>query len=122
MIVLTKRQDVLTCIRQMNAAVIGVDGAMGSGKTTLAKWLATELQGNHIEVDRFLVIDQKAYVEHVDCHALADRIAASSRPIIVEGVCLLTVADKCGLKFDITVYLKEINNHGHWIYQEEVRP
>ena len=69
MIVLTKRQDVLTCIRQLNAAVIGVVGAMGSGKTTLAKWLATELQGNHIEVDRFLVIDQKAYVEHVDCHA-----------------------------------------------------
>jgi len=88
-----------------NYSIIGIDGKLASGKSTLAKNLAHELGFSCIHVDSFLEKGRGHYVSALKLDVLANKINESSRPVIVEGVCLLEILDRIKTKKDYLIYL-----------------
>jgi len=90
----------------------GLDGASGAGKTPTAKLLVGDLDIRHIEVDKFLVGDGQRYADQLDCEALRAEIEQSSRPVLIEAVCLLEAAKRCAIEFDILIYISSVGDTG----------
>ena len=90
---------------------MGIDGLDGCRKTTLAVELAGHTDYQVISLDDFLVEKRGAYVNHIDF----DRVqrAVEGRNSIVEGVCLLKVLERAGLKLDLAIYVQKYR-HGLW--------
>jgi hypothetical protein len=101
---------------------IGLDGLDGVGKSTLAREMAKRLEGSVISLDDHLVKKQNGYIAHIRCNDLKAVIAASRSPILIEGVCLLAVANRCGFDVDVLVYVRRLShNSGIWHEQELCR-
>ncbi len=90
---------------------MGIDGLDGCRKTTLAVELAGHTDYQVISLDDFLDEKRDAYVNHIDF----DRVqrAVEGRNSIVEGVCLLKVLERAGLKLDLAIYVQKYR-HGLW--------
>ena len=77
--------------------------------------MALELAGHThyqvISLDAFLDKKKGAYVEHIDFDRV--RNALQQQHSIVEGVCLLKVLDRAGLKLDLAIYVQRYR-HGLW--------
>src|SRR5262245_48888077 len=98
---------------------IGFDGMDGVGKSTLAREMAKRLGGSVISLDDHLVKKQNGYILHIRCNELKAVISASRAPILIEGVCLLAVAHRCGFDVDVLVYVRRLShNSGIWHDQE----
>jgi len=98
---------------------IGLDGLDGVGKSTLAREIANRLGGSLISLDDHLVKKQNGYTLHIRCDELKALISASRSPILIEGVCLLAVARRCGFDVDLLVYVRRLShNSGIWHDQE----
>ena len=100
--------------------LIGIDGVDGSGKTTLAKRLAKRFGGSVVSLDDYLDKNQNAYTLHVRCHELNRAIANSQSPILIEGVCLLAVARRCGFSVDVHVYVRRLSKNSLLWHDEEM--
>ncbi|MBR1172990.1 hypothetical protein JQ617_03395 [Bradyrhizobium sp. KB893862 SZCCT0404] len=99
---------------------IGIDGMDGVGKSTLARELANRLGGSVISLDDYLTKRQNSYVLHIRCDDVKAAISASKLPTLIEGVCLLAVAQRCGFEVDALVYVRRISgNSGIW-HEEEI--
>ena len=97
--------------------VVGVDGVQGVGKSTLARRLANECGLCLVSLDDFLNPDQNRYVDALRigeaqsaCRAVLD---AGAR-LVVEGLCLLEVLDRIGIRADILIYLRRCSPTGRW--------
>lgn len=97
-------------------AIVGVDGHLGSGKSYLARQLASLIDGTHIEVDRYLAPQQGAYLPFLNLEELRQAVLAEGarQPVIVDGICLQEVFDLLGLRPDLTVYVRRISPAGLW--------
>ena len=90
---------------------MGIDGLDGCRKTTLAVELAGHTDYQVISVDDFLDEKRGAYVNNIDFDGV--RRAAEGRNSIVEGVCLLKVLERAGLKLGLAIYVQKYR-HGLW--------
>lgn len=104
---------------QSGANIFGVDGHDGSGKSTLAAALGSNLGWPVISLDAFLHKNQEEYVSHLNYEALGQAIFSASRPMIIEGVCLLDVAERLHLKLDRHIYVKRLSPAGIWSDEDE---
>ena len=98
---------------------IGVDGLDGIGKSTLARAMAKRLGGSVISLDDHLNKKQDRYVQHIRYKEVSAAIMASVSPTLIEGVCLLAVAERCDFDVDVLVYVRRLSrNSGIWHDQE----
>jgi len=114
--------DILLIVRERGGQVsglIGVDGFMEAGKTTVAFQLAEELGGIRIGVDSYVDSDAVAtkYVEMVRLKALErdlHRLRGCFPFVVLDGVCLLEVVDRVRASLDAHVYCKRLSPEGLW--------
>jgi len=98
---------------------IGIDGMDGVGKSTLAREMVTRLGGSVISLDDHLTKKQNGYVLHIRRDEVNAALSASTSPIIIEGVCLLAVAHRCGFDVDVLVYVRRISRNSDIWHEEE---
>ena len=96
--------EVVRRMRSSNASLIALDGLPGAGKSTLAVELSALLNVPPVHLDDYLVFNSPGFIEHLDYEKL--QCALSGRAVIVEGVCMLDVLDRMGLRPDQFVYLR----------------
>lgn len=84
--------------------VIGIDGELGAGKTQLSVQLSNEYKIPLVHVDDFLITGRNEYVKAIKINELSEAIS-DQRPIIVEGICLLSVLKLIGISPDIHIFL-----------------
>jgi len=87
--------------------VIAIDGRDGVGKTTLGRHLAWHFNISLIETDLFLN-RHKGWLDYRE-EEIARLIRARidrSRPVVVDGVCLLALLRRLGVAPDFTVYVR----------------
>jgi hypothetical protein len=103
--------------------LIGVEGRMCCGKTTLAKQLAEDLGLSvpPIHVDRFRLkpIPYRPYVETLDLRELALQLNERKQDlpttsVIIEGICLREVLNAIGRTLDLAIYVKKLSPQGLW--------
>ena len=98
--------------------LIGIDGIDGVGKTTTARILSAALKARHLEIDKHLIKNMDGYTQHVRCEELATAVRSAAGPTVIDGVCLLAVAERCGFRLDTLIYVKRISESGRWDDEE----
>jgi hypothetical protein len=104
------------------AAVIGIDGTDGVGKTTLANELGEVIGVPVVSLDDFVAKNQGSYVPHLQISDLRETLASAGRPVIVDGVCLLAALERLSLQADVIVYVKRMAEWGHWYDEDACDP
>lgn len=96
--------------------IVGLDGVDGVHKTGFGELLAQALSAEVVSLDDYLRDPQQRYVSAICLERLRDAVArVRSRLVIVEGLCLLEVAARCGFEIDQHVYVVKIDNvYEHW--------
>ncbi|MCG9583552.1 hypothetical protein L1D09_18630 [Vibrio tubiashii] len=111
--------EILDQIKNNYPDTIWIDGKDGSGKSYLAKQLSEQLEIPVLSVDDFLVRQQGFYVSSVNLDQLRDTINQSSKPVIIEGVCLLKVRENLGIEGGLDIYIKRMSPMGYWADADE---
>jgi len=95
--------------------VVGIDGFLSVGKTKLAKQIAVRLNGKEIHVDKHVDMDKGSYTESVRCPEILAALASQNHlAIIIDGVCLRAVAQRCHFRVDTHVYVRSTDEQGSW--------
>jgi pantothenate kinase-related protein Tda10 len=87
--------------------LIAIDGPDGVGKSSLASWLAWQLEMPSLHLDVYLVRDSKSQQWRTDDleRAIRSRLDLG-RPVIVEGVLLLDVLEQIGRSPEFLIYIQ----------------
>lgn len=102
--------------------IIGIDGDQGSGKSTLALELREALGGNIIELDTYLLGDNRPYVSQLQIGRVKNLLSPNQQePQIIEGVMLLEVLELLGITADALIFAKLVQE-GSWQYKDFLRP
>jgi hypothetical protein len=96
------------------AAVIGIDGIDGSGKTTLAQELGEALGLPIVSIDSFLDKKKGSYLDHLRYSDLSKASSDFTGAFILEGICLLYVAEHIEVNITDLVYIKPVDDWGFW--------
>jgi hypothetical protein len=94
-------------LENRGAAIIGVDGYLGVGKTTVATRLSKQTGYSCVHLDDYLVPHKGGFVENLYLPAL--KTVIGERPIIIEGLCLLEVLERLQINADFLVYVTGIS-------------
>jgi hypothetical protein len=94
---------------------IGVDGADGAGKSSLAKRLAIALGKRQVDIDNFVEKGQGGYGAFIDYMAL--HAAGEGSDVVISGACLRDVLKRSRLDVDAYVYVKRMRP-GYWADEE----
>lgn len=108
-------QALQACEALPAAPVIGIDGVKGSGKTTLARYLATHMDAGLISLDAFLADRNVSYEDRIERASLKEKILVlkmCGQALIVEGFCLLSVLEAIDVRPDLLVYVKRVWEDG----------
>jgi hypothetical protein len=110
--------ELAACIAEFTssspAKLIRMEGICGSGKTTIARKLAANGVGLHIEVDKF-AIQQPKDTPYLDClrreelDAAIERAIRSDKIVILDAVCLGDVAPIERWGRGISIYVKRLS-------------
>ena len=103
--------SLLAHVNHANPTLIGVDGLNGCRKTTMALELAGHIHYQVISLDNFLDKNKGAYIDQIDIDGV--RRAVQRQNSIVEGICLLKVLERAGLKLGLSIYVQRYR-HGLW--------
>lgn len=106
--------DIVTALKAAGFHVVGIDGIDGSGKSTLATALSEGLVCSHINLDDHIDKNLGQYVNYVHYPVVQEMIKAAKLSIIIEGVCLLAIAERLQLNLDALIYVKRISSYGSW--------
>jgi hypothetical protein len=102
----TDYQDLLQDLRRRAPRIIGIDGELGAGKTTLAERLSAALLCPCVHLDSFLIPGQASYLPSIQYGRLAAALAGVTGTVIIEGVCLLAVLEQLALAADYLVFVE----------------
>lgn len=92
-------------VRLRRPRIIGIDGDLGAGKTTLAGWLSGELRCPCVHLDSFLTRGQASFLPSLQYERLAATLAGLNGPFLIEGICLLAVLERLSLSPDYLVFV-----------------
>lgn len=98
-------EAVLEILQNAPKGVIAIDGELGAGKTTLSNELSNMCEISVIHVDHYLTNGQNQYVAAVKSDELKEAIQNAALPIIVEGVCLLSILSLIEVKPVLHVFI-----------------
>src|SRR6187401_2557578 len=92
--------------RNRPCRLIGIDGAMQTGKSPLAERLAADLSGQAIHCDDHHPPTGYPYVAELDIEAMRVILSAPGpSPVIIDAICLLGVLDRLACTADCLVYV-----------------
>jgi hypothetical protein len=93
--------------------LIGIDGADGVGKSSLASWLAWQLGAPAIHLDLYLVRDSDPIRWRTDDlqRVVNARLVEHKSPLVVEGILILDVLGKIGREPDFLVHVEGEGGH-----------
>ena len=103
--------SLLPRIYKFAPSVIGIDGLDGCRKSSIAHRVSGHTQHIVFSLDHFLEKNKGTYADHIDVASL--RAESRDRKVIIEGVCLLDIAERADLKLDLLVYVQR-RHHGLW--------
>lgn len=95
-------------------AIIGIDGMYGAGKTWLTQKLEVLIPAPAVYLDCHIDKKQDGYVPFLRIDDVQCRLSDADRVVLVDGVCLLAAAERCGFKVDKLVYVKRMTPYGSW--------
>ncbi|MCI5137221.1 MAG: hypothetical protein D3922_02125 [Candidatus Electrothrix sp. AR1] len=93
-------------LRQRNAFLLGIDGELGAGKTTLAKMLSNSLDADCIHLDEFLNDSIGSYLQRINYSTLESILKVKKCRLIIEGICLVAVLEKLNLNVDYNIFVR----------------
>ncbi|MGH7792806.1 MAG: hypothetical protein ACREOB_10890 [Thermodesulfobacteriota bacterium] len=96
------------------SGTIAIDGRDGVGKTTVAGALQKAIGGTVISLDDFVPNNCGGYVPYLKTVELRAALETSSRPHIVEGVCVLAALQRVSYEPNVLIYIKRLANYGYW--------
>jgi hypothetical protein len=114
--------DDLAAVSATETVLIGVDGKDGAGKTTLAGKIAGRLGGKVLSLDSYLAENRESYVPNLHVCRLRRDVTNASGRVVLEGACLLAVANKIGITIQKLVYVKRVNQFGLWLDADVCEP
>lgn len=99
--------------------LIGIDGFMKAGKTTLAFELAERLGGIRLSIDTFADrnVETEDYAEKVMMRYLSSdltKLRAAFPFVVADGICLLQVLEAVPMAPDALIYVKRVSAVGLW--------
>ena len=102
--------------------LIGIDGADGSGKSSVASWLSWQLEMPAIHLDIYINRESKPLSWRIDdlARAIDGAQLAKQRPVIVEGVLLLRALEAIGCVPDVLTFVEKHKHEG--CMQEHLEP
>jgi uridine kinase len=108
--ILQKHREIISQVRPLvvpwRRLTIGIDGADGAGKSTLARFLAWQLEMPVLETDMFLEKGRfYPYLKFDELSNLIDWRHSLNRPIIVEGIFLLETLECINVSLDVLIYV-----------------
>jgi hypothetical protein len=98
--------DLLQDLRRRGPRIIGIDGELGAGKTTLAERLSGELLCPCVHLDSFLIPGQASFLPSIQYGRLAAALAGVTGTVIIEGICLLAVLERLALPADYLIFIE----------------
>src|SRR6266550_4361932 len=113
----TNPEQLAAIIRERALAarsVIGIDGATGSGKSTVAAALGQLLKAEVLSLDSFLNQNEGRFFKSLRLEELTSRLGEAKGTTIVEGVLLLQVLEALSVSCDVLVYVKRVGLAGRW--------
>lgn len=130
MIVLESMEELLRAVKRCSGLpppVIGVDGFMGAGKTTVATHIADSVGGVHIGLDAYIRSDGRrpGYVRTLLLDRLVSDLQAAAqrgRYAAIEGICLRRVLAEIGIEARLNIYVKRVGVSGQWHDAERLSP
>lgn len=107
-------EDIISDVCKADFKIIGVDGPDGSGKTTfLTPKLAKITNAQILSLDTYLKKHNDEYFNCLNFIQLASDLAQTKDgSIIIEGILLLKVLEKLGIKTDYMIYVTD----NTWLY------
>lgn len=121
-----KSSELISALRKrlssQNELVIGIDGIDGCGKTTLAKELNETLAIPFFSTDDYLNKQKGSYIEHLRYEQLLNAIEQVNGSLIIEGVCLLLIAEQIEINISDLVYIKIMSPWKFWVDEEVCDP
>src|SRR5262245_28046288 len=102
-----KIREALGFPNERKPLLLGIDGADGSGKSSLAAWLSWQLEMPAIHLDIYIVPESSPLSWRLDdlARALAGAQLHLKRPAIVEGVFLLRALQSLDRAPDFHVFV-----------------
>ena len=102
------------------AVIIAIDGRVGSGKTTLGRFLAWRFNVTLIETDLFLYRNEGKFTYKNDqITGILDHRMKSELPVIVEGVVALGLLAEVGHKHAFHIHLICDESEGSSMTEQE---
>lgn len=99
---------------------LAIDGVDGSGKSSLARFLAWQLEMPAIETDFFLREDEATPVHETGAlKSLVEKRHRANRPVIVEGVFILRQLSTIGVDPEILIRVQCPGRDGSFNWQHE---
>ncbi|MEC5219006.1 chloramphenicol 3-O-phosphotransferase [Actimicrobium sp. GrIS 1.19] len=114
----TTPQELASALSEAHASLIAIDGNHGSGKSTLAAAIQELLGASLVSFDNFLAVGQESYFRNLDLQSII-AAASTSRPCILDGICMFQVLEATSLLPDAFVYVKRMAKWG-WADQDEL--
>jgi hypothetical protein len=115
------REKLLLEISPINQCIIAIDGEDGVGKTTyLAPFLKEKLGANVFNIDENLNKEMGGCLDHINYSQVKrDLNCIPKGPIIIEGVALLDVLNRIGVKPDFIIYACNRSWFNEWESYED---
>ncbi|MEK6775344.1 MAG: hypothetical protein AABY87_00510 [bacterium] len=113
--------EILKRLKRRKVGLIGIDGKDGSGKSTLARELASRLGYIHVELDDDEYVEKNLgqFVQNIKYDKVREKINNAQNTLILDGVCLLAVFDRLHIDPDLLIYVKRTGSYGEWRDEEE---
>src|SRR3989338_8125845 len=96
------KEKLLSELKKRQPHIVGVDGEDGAGKSTkIVPFLTEQLDGTVLSLDNYLEKNRDGYIEYLRYDLLRQDLLAliiKSNPVIIEGIMLLDVLEKIGVK------------------------
>lgn len=100
--------------------LIGIDGRDDTGKSTLARFLAWQMDIPAIETDQFTISNEQVspIYRYDELRPLFEARFKLNRPVIVEGVFLLKTVRELGFEIDYQIYTLKEGREGSVRWQD----
>lgn len=100
--------DLIDLLSSRSPSFVGIDGDAGAGKSALAMQLEVAFPWKRIDLDDYREATRDGYVAALRMQSLASDLGVwrDRGPVVVAGCCLLDVAGRLGLTFDLLVYVR----------------
>lgn len=108
-----RTEQVEQYMQNIPAGIIAIDGELGAGKTIFSQQLGGQYGIRVIHIDDYLNPGKGRYVSALRINELERSIRNGGLPVVVEGICLLTVLSRMGMTPSLHFFLYRAENSNY---------